>query len=241
MHSMVEAVSAKITPVVPMHRQIKGLGAVDRVIRRVTRDSGALNLAEAPVPPVEDVALADIDLSNPFLYRQGAWDSYSARLRNEAPVHFQADSPFGPFWSVTKYADIIAVDKDHERFSAEPFNLLGDLARFLDLELFLALDPPKHDLQRKAVQGVVAPKNLLEMEGLIRSRVQEVLDSLPLGEPFDFVSTVAIELTARMLATLLDYPYDERDKLIEWSELMAGVEGWVGGERQFDEVFAGVA
>ncbi|WP_278255478.1 hypothetical protein [Nocardioides convexus] len=39
--------------------------------------------------------------------------------------------------------------------------------------------PPKHDQQRAAVQGVVAPKNLREMEALIRSRVQEVLDEPP--------------------------------------------------------------
>lgn len=134
---------------------------------------------EAPIPPVEDVELADIDLSNPFLYRQGRWQSYFERLRNEAPVHYQPNSPFGPFWSVTRHADIVAVDKNHELFSAEPFIIIGTPPRFLDIEMFIAMDPPRHDLQRQAVQGVVAPKNLREMEGLIRSRVRDVLDDLP--------------------------------------------------------------
>src|SRR3546814_1245627 len=89
----------------------------------------------------------------------------------------------------------------------------------MDVAMFIAMDPPKHDRQRAAVQGVVAPKNLREMESLIRSRVQEVLDDLPIGEPFNWVDRVSIELTARMLATLLDFPYEQRRKLVEWSDL----------------------
>ncbi|MGV7637425.1 hypothetical protein PJI23_33930, partial [Mycobacterium kansasii] len=73
--------------------------------------------------------------------------------------------------------------------------------------------------QRGAVQGVVAPQNLEEMQGLIRSRVQEVLDDLPVNEPFDWVDRVSIELTSRMLATLLDFPYEDRRKLVHWTEL----------------------
>src|SRR3546814_2055240 len=119
---------------------------------------------EKPIPPVEEVALVDIDMSKPFRYRQGKWQSYFERVRNEAPVHFQANSPFGPFWSVTRHADIIAVDKDHETFSAEPFIIIGEPPRFMDVAMFIAMDPPKHDRQRAAVQGVVAPKNLREME-----------------------------------------------------------------------------
>ena len=239
--SMIGSVSDKLQRLIPMDQQIKGLHTLDRAIRRVTGDPGRLTFVETPIPPVEDVALSDIDLSNPFLYRQGAWKSYYERLRNEAPVHYQANSPFGPFWSITKHADIIAVDKDHETFSAEPFIILGTPPRFLDIEMFIALDPPKHDLQRKAVQGVVGPKNLREMEDLIRSRVQEVLDGLPVGEPFDWVPTVSVELTARMLATLLDFPYDERHKLVYWSDLIPGMETATGGQSGPDEVFAGMA
>ena len=160
-------------------------------------------------------------------------------MRNEAPVHFQANSPFGPFWSVTRHADIIAVDKDHETFSAEPFIIIGEPPRFMDVAMFIAMDPPKHDRQRAAVQGVVAPKNLREMESLIRSRVQEVLDDLPIGEPFNWVDRVSIELTARMLATLLDFPYEQRRKLVEWSDLASSMEQANGGPSDNDEVFRG--
>ena len=135
-------------------------------------------------------------------------------------MHYQPHSVFGPFWSVTRYEDILAVDKDHERFSAEPFIVLGDAPEGLSVEMFIAMDPPKHDIQRQAVQGVVAPKNLKEMEGLIRQRVQDVLDHLPVDQPFDWVERVSVELTARMLATLLDFPYELRHKLVYWLSLI---------------------
>jgi len=95
------------------------------------------------------------------------------------------------------------------------------------------MDPPKHDVQRRSVQGVVAPQNLKEMEGLIRQRTGEVLDNLPLDQPFNWVSAVSKELTGRMLATLLDFPYEERQKLVDWSDRMAGTTAATGGE--FDD------
>ncbi|GAC1532066.1 MAG: cytochrome P450 [Marmoricola sp.] len=234
------AITTKAQTVIPMDRQIQGAHLYDKARRYLTGTNGAKLFVESPIPPVEDVALADIDLSNPFLYRQGRWQSYFARVRNEVPVHYQANSPFGPFWSVTRHADIIAVDKNHEVFSAEPFIIIGTPPRFLDIAMFIAMDPPRHDLQRAAVQGVVAPKNLQEMEGLIRSRVRDVLDNLPVDEPFDWVQNVSVELTARMLATLLDFPYEQRHKLVEWSDLASSMEQANGGPSDNDDVFNGM-
>lgn len=166
---------------------------------------------------------------------------YFQRLRDEAPVHFRSSSAFGPFWSVTRYADIVAVDKDFDTFSASPQIILGSPPEGLDVEMFIAMDPPRHDEQRSAVQGVVAPKNLDEMEGLIRSRVQEVLDDLPVNEPFDWVDNVSIELTARMLATLLDFPYEERRKLVHWTEVTATGASMTGGPSAVDEMWHAAA
>ena len=235
-----EAITTKVQSTIPVDRQIQGAHLYDKTRRWVTGTNGQKMFVEEPIPPVEDVELTDIDVSNPFMYRQGRWLSYFERLRREAPVHYQANSPFGPFWSVTRHADIVAVDKNHEAFSAEPFIIIGTPPRFLDVEMFIAMDPPRHDLQRAAVQGVVAPKNLREMEGLIRSRVQEVLDDLPVDKPFDWVSNVSVELTARMLATLLDFPYEQRHKLVEWSDLASSMEQANGGPSDNDKVFRGM-
>ncbi len=234
------AVTTRVQAAIPVDRMIQGAHLYDKARRRLTGTNGDKMFVERPIPPVEDVELAEIDVSNPFLYRQGRWQSYFERLRNEAPVHYQPNSPFGPFWSVTRLEDIIAVDKNHDVFSAEPFIVIGVPPRFLDIAMFIAMDPPKHDLQRKAVQGVVAPKNLREMEGLIRERVRDVLDKLPGGEPFDWVQMVSIDLTARMLATLLDFPLEERHKLVEWSDLGSSMEQANGGPSDNDEVFRGM-
>nr|WP_314140959.1 cytochrome P450 [uncultured Rhodococcus sp.] len=235
--SIADTVATTARSVIPMELQIRGAHLYDKTRRIVTRTDGQVMFTETPIPPVDEVDLADIDLSNPFLYRQGLWKSYFERVRNEAPVHFQPNSPFGPFWSVTRHADIIAVDKNHKVFSAEPFIIIGKPPRFMDIAMFIAMDPPRHDSQRAAVQGVVAPKNLREMEDLIRSRVQEVLDDLPVNQPFDWVRTVSVELTARMLATLLDFPYEQRHKLVEWSDLATAMEQTNGGPSDNDEVF----
>ena len=223
--------------VLPMHLQIKALKMLMKAKKKtVGSRRPQVNFVETPVPDVNSLAIEDIDTSNPFLYRQDQWRAYFKRLRDEAPVHYQKKSPFGPFWSITRYEDILFVDKNHELFSSEPQIILGDPPEGLSVEMFIAMDPPKHDVQRRAVQGVVAPKNLKEMEGLIRSRAAEVLDSLPLDKPFNWVPAVSKELTGRMLATLLDFPYEERHKLVDWSDRLSGAASATGGEFTDEDV-----
>jgi cytochrome P450 len=87
------------------------------------------------------------------------------------------------------------------------------------LPMFIAMDPPKHDAQRKVVSPIVAPENLAKLEITIRERMQAILDSLPRNETFDWVDRVAIELTTQMLATLFDFPFHDRRKLTYWSDV----------------------
>ena len=117
------------------------------------------------------VSIEDIDVSNPVLYQTDSWRPWFARLRDEDPVHWTQNADFGGFWSVTRFADIVAVDKNHHDFSSEPAITIGDYGDDLPVRQFIAMDPPLHDIQRKAVQGVVAPRNLADLETLIRHRV----------------------------------------------------------------------
>jgi cytochrome P450 len=194
----------------------------------------------ADLPHPLTTPLAQIDVSDPRLQEQDAWRPYFARLREEDPVHYQAESPFGPFWSITRFDDIVAVDSNHEVFSSEPSILLADLGDDLPAENFIAMDPPKHDEQRRAVQPVVAPQNLAQMESLIRSRVIEILDNLPVGETFNWVEHVSINLTTQMLATLFDFPFEERSKLTYWSDIAAGSPALGGGEVTEEERLTGL-
>ncbi|TWG91546.1 cytochrome P450 [Nocardioides sp. J9] len=230
-------VQRKVQATVPVDRQVQAAYLVDKAKRLVGMGDQVV-FTERPVPDAADVPLTELDVSNPFLFRQGKWHSYFRRLRDEAPVHYLADSPFGPFWSITRYEDIRAVDLDPDTFSAEPFIILGHAP--INVEMFIAMDPPKHDVQRKAVQGVVAPRNLKEMESLIRERVQDVLDNLPTDRPFDWVERVSKEITARMLATLLDFPYEERHKLPYWSDTMSGTAEATGGTTDQDTFYEAV-
>ncbi|MCI5104771.1 MAG: hypothetical protein MRY60_13455, partial [Algiphilus sp.] len=111
---------------VPMHWQIRAAQLGQQILERAGLVPSAPRFVEAPLPDVSSLKLEDIDLSNPFLWRQGHWRAYYQRLRDERPVHYQKRSAFGPFWSITRYEDILFVDKSHELFSAEPIITLGD-------------------------------------------------------------------------------------------------------------------
>ena len=184
-------------------------------------------MAEATAPRLVDlepdqVDIADIDVSQRELWSENKKWGWFKRLRDEAPVHFCPDSEFGPYWSVTRFEDIMEVEKNTEVFSSDPAIVIQDPEEDFTLPMFIAMDPPKHDEQRKTVQGVVAPANLQNLEGLIRTRVQNILDSLPVGEPFNWVDLVSIELTTQMLATLFDFPFEDRRKLTRWSDVATG-------------------
>ena len=191
-------------------------------------------------PDALTMPLADMDVSDPRLLEQDAWRPFFARLRAEDPVHYQANSPFGPFWSITCFEDIVAVESDTATFSSEPAIVIDDLPEDLPVEMFIAMDPPKHDVQRRAAQPVVAPQNLAAMEQLIRSRVVDILDGLPVGETFDWVERVSINLTTQMLATLFDFPFEERTKLTYWSDLASGTPEITGGEVSEEERHEGL-
>ena len=162
------------------------------------------------------------DVSDPALYRDDRWREPFARLRRDDPVHFHADSPYGPYWSVTRHADIMKVELDHGTYSSASERggiQIADQPKGQELPNFIRMDPPRHTAQRKTVAPIVAPSNLANMEGLIRERTAAVLDALPRGETFDWVDRVSTELTALMLATLFDFPQADRRKLTWWSDV----------------------
>ena len=177
---------------------------------------------DAQLPDVAKIDLAKFDISDPEWWRREAYWPIFARMRKEDPVNWCPDSPYGPFWNVTTYKDIMTVDTSHGVFSSEGGITLADQDEDFQLPMFIAMDPPKHDLQRKTVQSIVGPDNLKSFESLIRSRTSEIFDSLDIRQPFDWVDKVSIELTTMMLATLFDFPFEDRRKLTRWSDVATG-------------------
>jgi cytochrome P450 len=183
----------------------------------------------AEVPDANELALEDINPLNAHLFQQNRWHSHFERLRNEDPVHFNEIPEAGRYWSITKYDDVRAVDGDWKTFSSASGITLGPPVdhRPVDgvtpITSFISMDPPGHGEQRSTVRSVAAPKNLRNLEPLIRERTIAVLESLPEGETFDWVDTVSIELTTMMLATLFDFPFEDRRKLTRWSDVVFAI------------------
>ncbi|MBV8703909.1 MAG: cytochrome P450, partial [Acetobacteraceae bacterium] len=164
--------------------------------------------------------LDSFDMSDPRYYQDDTWQPYFERLRREAPVHHTADSAYGPYWSISRYKDVMHCEVNHAAFSNEIGGIqVEDQPKDMQRPSFIRMDPPKHDEQRKVVSPIVAPANLNNMEPLIRERTRRVLDELPRGEVFDWVEHVSVNLTTMMLATLFDFPFEERRKLTYWSDV----------------------
>jgi len=183
---------------------------------------GTLKLEDEARARAYSLPLEDFNPGDPELFLNNAFWPYFERLRAEDPVHWCRESEFGSYWSVTRYEDIMAVDTNHGAFSSDA--ALGgitirDARADLRRPSFIAMDPPKHDEQRKTVSPIVSPHNLQNMEPIIRSRATQILDNLPINEPFNWVEKVSIELTTQMLATLFDFPFEERRKLTRWSDV----------------------
>lgn len=178
----------------------------------------------ADIPDPYSMPIEELSVINPRLFQQDAHWGYFERLRKEDPVHLNDNEEYGRHWSVTKFNDIMAVDKHNEIYSSQGGITLGlpasrahERTNF-KTSSFIGMDAPKHDEQRATVSPVVAPTNLALLEGTIRERVCNILDSLPRHEEFDWVDLVSVELTTQMLATLFDFPFEDRRLLTHWSD-----------------------
>ncbi|MEC7117219.1 MAG: cytochrome P450 [Actinomycetota bacterium] len=209
--------------------------AEDRAFFDANIRTPEMEMAEigAVVPSADELTIDQINPHNPYLFLEDRWQDHFARLRAEDPVHLNELETSGRYWSVTKYEDVRAVDGDWETYSSAKGITLGltEIATAeenegqVGIQTFIAMDPPEHTAQRKTVRSVSAPSNLRNIEPMIRERTAELLDSLPEGESFDWVDTVSIELTTLMLATLFDFPMEDRRKLTRWSDIVFAIPG----------------
>ena len=199
---------------------------------------GTIKPAEEARERAYSIPLEDFDVGNPELFRTDTFWPYFDRLRKEEPVHYCKDSMFGPYWSVTKYNDIMEIETNHAVFSSAA--ALGgitirDVAPDLRRESFIAMDQPRHGPQRKTVAPMFTPTHLDELAINIRKRSASCLDNLPRNEIFDWVDKVSVELTTQMLAVLFDFPWEDRRKLTRWSDIattLPGPEGLVATEEE---------
>lgn len=174
----------------------------------------------------QNLDLTRTNIADPALWASDTFRPQFERLRREDPVHYCPDSPYGPYWSVTRYEDIMAVETNHQAFSSASEHggiIIHDAFAFhigpYVLEGLITMDPPKHSIHRNAVSGIVARPNLEHFGKIIRERTAAVLDKLPVNEVFDWAPAVSVELTTQMLATLFDFPFEDRHLLTRWSDV----------------------
>jgi cytochrome P450 len=173
-----------------------------------------------PAPTVDP-----LDMTRPELYRDDTWHEPFRQLRAEAPVYRCENSAFGAYWSVSTYKPIVQVESLPEIFSSQPGIVIADLQEGdVRMPMFIAMDRPKHTGQRRTIAPAFTPSEMVRMSEDIRRRSAEILDSLPVGEEFDWVDRVSIELTTQMLAILFDFPWEDRRLLTYWSDWAGDIE-----------------
>lgn len=186
----------------------------------------ATQLQKAPLDE-----LRDIDPSELSRFADSSIHPLMERLRHDAPVHYCEDSPYGPYWSITKHRDIIEIEALPAIYSSDSARggiSIIDASEALDQQLsmrnFISMDPPEHTARRRTVSPAFNPSEMQRLSDDIRRRTCDVLDSLPQNNDFNWVEQVSVALTRDMLAILFDYPWEERHKLIEWSDVITSFD-----------------
>ncbi len=174
------------------------------------------------------------DVTPPDIYVEDCWHKVFAEMRTKAPINKIEGSDFGSYWNVTTHRAIQHVEALPDIFSSSyeyggvSLAPLGDQdpndPDRIVMPMFIAMDRPKHTEERRVIAPAFTPTEMERMSSEVRQRTGEVLDSLPVGESFDWVDKVSIELTTGMLAILFDFPWKDRRKLTEWSDYAGNIE-----------------
>ncbi|WP_282950422.1 MULTISPECIES: cytochrome P450 [unclassified Sphingopyxis] len=176
-----------------------------------------------------------LDLSRAELWRNDVWQEPMRQLRAESPIYYCEDSKFGPYWSVTTYKPIQHIEALPKIFSSSweygGITVAGDGIDHLQegdvpMPMFIAMDPPQHTAQRRTVAPAFGPSEIERMRADTQARTAALIDTLPIGKPFDWVEKVSIELTTDMLAILFDFPWEDRHNLTRWSDALGDIESF---------------
>ncbi len=183
-------------------------------------------MASDPVPmsiaaDADAIQLATLDVSRPERFQAETHWPYFARLRRDEPVHFCPHSPYGPYWSITRYDDIVAIEANHRQFSSDGNVIIGDVPPEFDAtRAFVTSDPPVHTRERRAVAPAVSRDRVARLEAQARAQIAALFEQLPRGEAFNWVERVANELTTQMIANVFDFPWEQRHRLAYWAEVV---------------------
>jgi cholest-4-en-3-one 26-monooxygenase len=174
--------------------------------------------------------LEDIDLTDRDQYVEGVpFDTFDL-MRSEAPFFWHArDIDNGPgFWALTRYPDVVEVNRDIERFSSARRTALMNELEPDHLEqqrmLMLNMDPPMHTRYRLLVNKGFTPRMVGKLEEGLRSRTRRIIQECVDRGEADFVTDIAAELPLQAIADIMGVPQEDRHKVFDWSNRMVGAE-----------------
>ncbi len=165
-------------------------------------------MAQLSPPP-----LMDVDLTNFDFFVQGKAHEVWRRLRAEAPVHWNpGTSEFPPFWSVTRYADLIAVSRDTDTYissrgitiATNPENPPPGAGKMM-----IMMDPPRHVRLRRLVNKGFTPRMAAALEPSVREITKGLLDEVAPRGTCDFVTDVAAMLPLAVICAMMGIPRED--------------------------------
>ncbi len=159
-------------------------------------------------------------------YRHAGMHAALAAHRREQPVFHD---PVLDAWVVTRYADVVAVFRDTDRFSARvalaPVAITpavaGPVLRaggYAPVSSNADLDPPDHARIRRKVFPLLGPRRIEQLEPRVRQIVAAALDRLPSTGRVELVAELTWELPVRVLFALLDLPDEDIGRIKAWAE-----------------------
>jgi cytochrome P450 len=189
-------------------------------------------MATAFKPETEN-AVDPFDVTLAEMWAEDRWQEPFRQLRANHPIYKCETSKFGPYWSISTYKPIQHIEALPKIFSSSwevgGITVAGDGVDHMQeheipMPMFIAMDPPNHTAQRRTVAPAFGPGEIDRMRADSLKRTGDVLDTLPIGKPFDWVDLVSMELTTQMLAILFDFPWENRRDLTRWSDILGDVE-----------------
>ncbi len=169
--------------------------------------------------------LADINLTDLETFVERTPHDWFTRLRDEDPCHWQKEENGRGFWSITRYEDILWMQKDTKTFSAGVGGTsLDDLTpeQVESRMSLLDMDPPRHTRLRALVNRGFTPKAVKVYEDRVRALIREILvETMPRGE-FDFVENISVELPMQILSDIMGSPLEDRHTLISLGDRLLG-------------------
>ena len=175
----------------------------------------------------------DIDrlLTDPGFFAQQDPHPVWRRLRAEDPIHWTQGN-VSPFWSVTRYDDIVAVFGEPKVFSSERGLIVPSSPEMEQLtpemmgarEMMIMTDPPSHGAMRRAFNRLFLPRPVGKYESPGQELVAEILDSVMARGECDFVVDVAARLPMAFICEIMDVPRKDWPDVFKWGNMSIGFE-----------------